>query len=200
MVRARTIFLRPEVLQGAHRRPTGRNGGDGLVKLLQVYNDYRSCCGGEVGVVQMIAATVEKHGGQSRLLRAPSKGLTRSFLAKVRGFAARIYSRSAYREMAETLDADRPDVVHVHNLYPLFSPAVLVACRRAGVPVVMTNHNYLLTCPIVSHLSKGRVCEKCVGGRGPGVFCRTAASIWPKVWPMPCGASWRENCASSATT
>ncbi len=135
------------------------------MKLLQVYNDYRSCCGGEVGVVQMIAATVEKHGGQSRLLTRSSKGLTRSFLAKVRGFAAGIYSRSAYREMAETLDADRPDVVHVHNLYPLFSPAVLVACRRAGVPVVMTNHNYLLTCPIVSHLSKGRVCEKCVGGR-----------------------------------
>jgi glycosyltransferase involved in cell wall biosynthesis len=29
----------------------------------------------------------------------------------------------------------------------------------------MTNHNYLLTCPIVSHLHNGRVCEKCLGGR-----------------------------------
>ena len=67
--------------------------------------------------------------------------------------------------MAETLAADRPDLVHVHNLYPLFSPSVLVACRRAGVPVVMTTHNYLLTCPVVNHLSKGRVCEKCIGGR-----------------------------------
>ena len=67
--------------------------------------------------------------------------------------------------MAETLAADRPDIVHVHNLYPLFSPSVLVACRRAGVPVVMTTHNYTLTCPVTSHLHKGRVCEKCFGGR-----------------------------------
>ena len=56
-------------------------------------------------------------------------------------------------------------MVHVHNLYPLLSPSVLVACRQAGVPVVMTNHNYMLSCPIVSHLHKGRVCEKCSGGR-----------------------------------
>jgi glycosyltransferase involved in cell wall biosynthesis len=135
------------------------------VKLLQVYNDYRSSCGGEAGVVRMIAATVEKHGGQARLLMRSSKGLDQSMAGKVRGFACGIYNRSAYREMAQILNADRPDVVHVHNLYPLFSPSVLVACRRAGVPVVMTNHNYLLTCPIVSHLHRGRVCEKCLGGR-----------------------------------
>jgi glycosyltransferase involved in cell wall biosynthesis len=135
------------------------------VKVLQVYNDYRSFLGGEIGVVRQIAATVEKHGGQARLLTRSSKGLDASLLGKVRAFAAGIYNRAAYRDMLRELRADRPDVVHVHNLYPLFSPSVLVACRRAGVPVVMTNHNYLLTCPIVSHLHKGHVCEKCVGGR-----------------------------------
>lgn len=134
------------------------------MKLLQVYNDYRSYCGGEAGVVRMIAATVEKHGGQARLLTRSSKGLDRSLAGKVHGFFSGMYSRRAYREMARTLKADRPDVVHVHNLYPFFSPSVLVACRRAGVPVVMTHHNYLITCPIVSHLHKGRVCEKCLGG------------------------------------
>jgi len=46
----------------------------------------------------------------------------------------------------------------------LISPSVLVACRRAGVPVVMTNHNYVLTCPVVNHFHKGHVCEKCLGG------------------------------------
>ncbi len=135
------------------------------MKLLQVYNDYRSFCGGEGTVVRMVAALVEKRGGTARLLTCSSKGLDRSIAGKVRGFFSGIYSRSAYRDMARTLDAMRPDVVHVHNLYPLLSPSVLVACRRAGVPVVMTNHNYLLTCPIVNHLHNGRVCEKCLGGR-----------------------------------
>ncbi len=135
------------------------------MKLLQVYNDYRSAFGGEAGVVQMIAKTVQKHGGQARLLMRTSKGLDQSFAGKVRGFASGIYNRGAFREMARTLEEERPDVVHVHNLYPLFSPSVLVACRQAGVPVVMTNHNYLLTCPVVNHLHKGSVCEKCLGGR-----------------------------------
>jgi glycosyltransferase involved in cell wall biosynthesis len=130
-----------------------------------VYNDYRSAFGGEAGVVQMIARTVERHGGQTRLLTRTSKGLDQSFAGKLRGFVSGIYNRDARREMAQVLEADRPDVVHVHNLYPLFSPSVLVACRAAGVPVVMTNHNYMLTCPVVNHLHKGRVCEKCLGGR-----------------------------------
>ena len=135
------------------------------MKLLQVYNDYRTFCGGEAGVVRMIAATVEKHGGQARLLTRTSKGLDESLGAKARAVVSGIYNRTAYREMMQTLSAERPDVVHVHNLYPWFSPSVLVACRRAGVPVVMTNHNYRLTCPIVNHLHKGRVCDKCLGGR-----------------------------------
>lgn len=134
------------------------------MKVLQVYNDYRTFCGGESAVVEMIAATVRKHGGDARLLTRSSKGVD-SLWSKFRAFASSIYSRSAYREMTELLRADRPDVVHAHNLYPWFSPSVLVACRREGVPVVMTNHNYRLTCPIVNHLYKGRVCEKCLGGR-----------------------------------
>jgi glycosyltransferase involved in cell wall biosynthesis len=59
----------------------------------------------------------------------------------------------------------RPDIVHVQNVYPLISPSVLVACRRAGVPVVMTLQNYRLVCPSGLHQRNGRICEKCCGGR-----------------------------------
>ena len=136
------------------------------MKVLQVYNDYRTLFGGEPGIVRMIAETVERHGGQARLMTCSSKGLDRNLAGKVRAFVCGIYNFSAYQQMAQLLRKDRPDVVHVHNLYPLFSPSVLVACRRAGVPVVMmANHNYFLTCPISSHLYRGQVCEKCVGGR-----------------------------------
>jgi glycosyltransferase involved in cell wall biosynthesis len=55
--------------------------------------------------------------------------------------------------------------VHAHNLYPLLSPSVLVACRAAGVPTVMTVHNNIHTCPRSDHLLNGKICERCVGGR-----------------------------------
>jgi Fe-S cluster biogenesis protein NfuA len=102
------------------------------VKLLQVFNDYRTFCGGEGAVVQMIASIVQKHGGTARLVTRTSKGLDRGLAGKVRAFACGIYNRSAQREIARTLETERPDLVHVHNLYPLLSPSVLVACRRAG--------------------------------------------------------------------
>ena len=48
----------------------------------------------------------------------------------------------------------RPDVVHVHNTFPLVTPSVLYACRDAGVPVVATMHNYKLGCASGDVLSR----------------------------------------------
>jgi glycosyltransferase involved in cell wall biosynthesis len=135
------------------------------MKVLQVYNDYRSECGGEARVVEMTASAIDKHGGCARLWMCSSKGLDATLRGRIRAFVSGIYNPEASREMARLLRDEQPDVVHVHNLYPLLSPSVLVACRKAGVPVVMTNHNYLLTCPIVSHLHRGEICERCMDGR-----------------------------------
>lgn len=135
------------------------------MKILQLYNQYRSLHGGEETVVLMTDALIKKYGGQAKLLMRSSRGLDDSLWGKAKAFAGAFYNKSAYREVAAELAADRPDVVHVHNLYPLFSPSVLVACKEADVPVVMSNHNYVLTCPTTHHLRRGSVCEKCFGGK-----------------------------------
>lgn len=135
------------------------------MKLLQLYNQYRSLHGGEENVVWMTDGLMKSRGHDSRVLLRSSRGLDRSLWGKFKACAAAYYNRSAYREVARELAANRPDVMHVHNLYPMFSPAVLAAARRAEVPVVMTNHNYVLTCPMTHHLRHSQVCEKCLGGR-----------------------------------
>jgi glycosyltransferase involved in cell wall biosynthesis len=61
----------------------------------------------------------------------------------------------------------RPDVVHVHNLFPALSPAVIRAAAEEGVPVVMTLHNFRLLCLPATFLRDGRVCEDCLGRRVP---------------------------------
>src|SRR5262245_21492724 len=45
--------------------------------------------------------------------------------AKLRAAARMVWSRESQRGMAETLDAYRPDVVHLHNVYHQLSPSVL---------------------------------------------------------------------------
>ncbi|MCX4831975.1 glycosyltransferase [Streptomyces sp. NBC_00006] len=73
------------------------------------------------------------------------------------------WNPSVRKELAARLRASRPDVVHVHNVFPLLSPAVIAACGDAGVPVVATLHNYTQVCPPGTLQRDGRPCTECVG-------------------------------------
>ena len=84
-------------------------------------------------------------------------------IVKKLGVAANcIWSRKSYRDFAKLLGELRPDVVHVHNFFPLVSPSLYYACRKARVPVVQTLHNYRLLCPSATFYRDGRVCEECL--------------------------------------
>jgi glycosyltransferase involved in cell wall biosynthesis len=67
------------------------------------------------------------------------------------------------RDVAALVNAFRPDVMHVHNTFPLLSPAVYWEAASRGVPVVQTLHNFRLLCANALLLRGGRVCEACVG-------------------------------------
>lgn len=85
-------------------------------------------------------------------------------LAGVAASARMLWSPSSGRGMAQAIRRFRPDVLHLHNIYHQLSPSVLAAARRAGVPVVMTLHDYKLACPSYQMLDHGRLCDACVTG------------------------------------
>jgi glycosyltransferase involved in cell wall biosynthesis len=76
---------------------------------------------------------------------------------------ATIWNSDAYQRVYETAARERPAVVHFHNTFPLLSPAVYYAARRAGAAVVQTLHNYRFLCPAATLFRDGRPCEDCVG-------------------------------------
>jgi glycosyltransferase involved in cell wall biosynthesis len=78
--------------------------------------------------------------------------------------ARMVWSPSARRGMDAVLEAFRPDVVHLHNIYHQLSPSVLRPLAEQGIPAVMTLHDYKLVCPTYLFLSQGRVCEACLDG------------------------------------
>src|SRR5262249_1942450 len=57
------------------------------------------------------------------------------------------YNPVARRQLYNRLRTERPDVVHVHNFFPMLSPSVFAACADAGVPCVLTLHNFRILCP-----------------------------------------------------
>ncbi len=84
---------------------------------------------------------------------------------KAVGMGRMLWSPAAARGMRAVLRAFRPDVVHLHNVYHQLSPSVLRPIREAGIPAVMTLHDYKLACPTYRFLDHGRICEACVPRR-----------------------------------
>ena len=79
------------------------------------------------------------------------------------GIASRmIWSKQARQSFAALLDAECPDVIHVHNTFMVISPSIYSACSERGIPVVQTLHNFRLLCPATSFSRDGHVCEECV--------------------------------------
>jgi len=85
-------------------------------------------------------------------------------VATVRSAATMVWSREAEAATAAVVAAFAPDVAHLHNVYHHLSPSVLRPLRRAGVPAVMTLHDYKLACPSYQLLDHGKPCQACVGG------------------------------------
>lgn len=131
------------------------------MKILVVHNNY-GAYSGEEAVVDRMVGMFSGLGHDVAQLRMTTEGVRESLSGKMRGFVAGVYSPSGVRAMRDAIERERPDVVNVHNLYPFISPAALRECRRAGVPVVMTVHNFRLICPTGLFMRDGRPCETCL--------------------------------------
>jgi glycosyltransferase involved in cell wall biosynthesis len=131
------------------------------MRVLQIYNRYRSGGSGETTVVNNTIRVLEKNGHEVRLMDRDSAEIS-SPSDKLLSAITGVYSFSAERDLNSLVRDWRPDVVHAHNLYPLLTPSVLRACTALQIPVVMTVHNYGLTCPIQTHVRNGVTCTECV--------------------------------------
>lgn len=131
------------------------------MKILLVHNDYAKYSG-EEAVVDKMGVMLREMGHEVAEFRLSTAGLRESLSGKMRGFVAGIWSPQGVRGLRRALREHRPDVVNVHNLYPFISPAALRECRKAGVKVVMTIHNFRLICPTGLFMRDGRPCEYCL--------------------------------------
>jgi len=85
--------------------------------------------------------------------------------ATVRTVKELIYSDTSRRGLRKAIDQFGPDIAHAHNIYGRLSLSVLDELKAAGVPVVLTLHDYKLLCPSYLMLNHGRICERCRGSR-----------------------------------
>ena len=131
------------------------------MKILFVHNNYGKYSG-EESVVDKMSTLFRDKGHDVAVFRMTSEGARESTVGKIKGFFSGIYSPKGVRGLREILLEERPDVVNVHNLYPFISPAALFECRKLGVPVIMTIHNFRLICPTGLFMRNEAPCEYCL--------------------------------------
>jgi glycosyltransferase involved in cell wall biosynthesis len=135
------------------------------MKIVQLFNRARSGFGGEETVIINTTAIMKQRGHQVIDAIRSSSGIGDSMPRKIAAAINGVYSFSAVSEMERLVEAERPDVVHAHNIYPQWSPSVLRACRKLGVPTVLHVHCHYMTCPNWYHMRNGQICQLCCGGK-----------------------------------
>jgi glycosyltransferase involved in cell wall biosynthesis len=140
------------------------------VKVVVAHNRYREAQpSGENTIVDLEIAQLGAAGVTVLpFLRSSDEIATMPTTAKALLPISPIYAPRAQRELGELIEEHRPDVLHLHNPYPLLSPWVVRTAHRHGVPVVQTVHNYRQVCSSGLYFRDGRICQDC-RGRAVGV-------------------------------
>ncbi len=115
------------------------------MRVLLVHNFYQ-IPGGEDSVVLEELSMLKRNGLDVELFSVTNDDIHGTSGRMAAAFGV-IYSPRARRALSRKLTEFLPDVVHIHNFFPLLSPSVLDACRDAGVPCVVTLHNFRILGP-----------------------------------------------------
>jgi glycosyltransferase involved in cell wall biosynthesis len=129
--------------------------------------------GGEERSLALQQRALANAGVEHRLLerRSEDTGRVQAARALLRGGADEDEVARAAREL-------QADVVHVHNMQPLFGPRGLAAARSAGARVILHLHNARLFCAIGVAARDGAPCYRCHGRNTlPGLVLNCRGSL-----------------------
>ncbi|OKO80282.1 glycosyltransferase [Bradyrhizobium sp. NAS96.2] len=130
------------------------------MKILVAHNRYQGR-GGEDVVFEAEVDLLRGAGHSVETLTVSNEAIN-SLAARIATTLSIVDNIRGKQAVAEAIDRFRPDIVHVHNFFPLLSPAVFDVCRQRRVPAVVTLHNYRTICTGGMLLRDGRICHKCL--------------------------------------
>lgn len=129
------------------------------MKILMVHNYYQQA-GGEDVVFAAETQLLRNHGHTVITYTQHNDAVEHMHPLAVA--AGTIWSRTAYRQIRDIVQREQPHIAHFHNTFMRISPAAYYACKREGVPVVQTLHNYRLLCAAATFYRDGEICEACL--------------------------------------
>jgi glycosyltransferase involved in cell wall biosynthesis len=142
------------------------------MKILLVHNFYGSTApSGENAVYEAELELLRQHNHEVvEFTRHSDEIRSQGLRGLLKGALATPWNPFSARKIRHALQTVKPDVVHVHNSFPLLSPSIYHAIGRRAARV-LTLHNYRLFCPAGIPMRAGQICTECLD-------CR---SVWPSL-------------------
>ena len=132
------------------------------MKILLVHNSYQRP-GGEDVVFEQERKLLASAGHEVLAYRRSNLEIREYNILQRLALAGQVvWAPPSHNGLQKLLRGTRPDLVHVHNTFPLVSPSIYWMSKQAGIPVVQTLHNYRLLCPAAALYRDGHVCEECL--------------------------------------
>jgi len=128
------------------------------MRILLVHNFYRQP-GGEDALVRAELAQLEASGHQVLPYFVLNDNIN-SIVDKIRTAISVTYNHNSKESVAAAINRFQPDLMHVHNFFPLLSPSIFDAARDAGIPSILSLHNFRILCPTATLFHDGRVQER----------------------------------------
>jgi glycosyltransferase involved in cell wall biosynthesis len=134
------------------------------IKVVHAH-DYYLQAGGEDTAFAAEVALLREHGQQ--VVEYVDNNERIAARSQISVAAQTVWSWETKKKFRDLLTAEKPDVVHFHNTFPLISPSAYYACSEAGIPVVQSLDNPRLVCPSANLYRDGHLCQDCVGKTVP---------------------------------
>lgn len=136
------------------------------MKILQVHNYYGSeAPSGENIVFEAENLLLTNNGHIVETFNYFSDSIrNKGFLGKTIGAASTPFNPVSLFKIQKKINDFKPDIIHVHNTFPLLSPSIFYALNSKAA-FVLTLHNYRLQCPAAIPMRDGKVCTKCIDNK-----------------------------------
>lgn len=137
------------------------------MKVLLVHNFYGSAApSGENTVFLAEKELLRSRGAEViEFTRHSDELRNRGKIGDVKGAMATPWNPFTVIGLRKLLERERPDIMHVHNTFPLLSPAVFHATTEFPVATVLTLHNYRTFCAAGIPERNGIPCTECLDRR-----------------------------------
>ncbi|WP_053367823.1 glycosyltransferase family 4 protein [Bacillus sp. FJAT-27245] len=130
--------------------------------VLIIHNHYAQY-GGEDKVLEHQVQLLRSKGHKVSLFSKHNDNIKDfSLIDKIKLFKSGYSNAYIENELEDIIRNEKPDIAHVHNIYPIISPLVYKVLHENNIPIVQTLHNYRFICPNGLMYNNNKICRKCL--------------------------------------